>query len=185
MNIPKREGKSSPMCGQPQVSACWWCIPVSHYSMRLCPESSMNFIISWLCEAAISGYPPCFGHAHISQDVILLFAYFTKIPDSRLHDNNVLYILLYYVFHKIPDSMTIILYIPSFVDHFSLFGWFNSLFVSTKILDLPEKNRKRSQRSWAHGRITVTRNIWMKLPLAPTTGLVFLNRLDTGGCWNP
>ena len=94
MNIPKREGKSSPMCGQPQVSACWWCIPVSHYSMRLCPESSMNFIISWLCEAAISGYPPCFGHAHISQDVILLFAYFTKIPDSRLHDN-VLYIYYY------------------------------------------------------------------------------------------
>lgn len=105
-------------------------------------------------------------------------------PDSMIIMYYI-YILLYYVFHKIPDSMTIILYIPSFVDHCSLFGWFNSLFVSTKILDLPEKNRKRSQRSWAHGRITVTRNIWMKLPLAPTTGLVFLNRLDTGGCWNP
>ena len=51
MNIPKREGKFSPMCGQPQVSACWLCIPLSHYSMRVCPESSMGslkfeFIIS-------------------------------------------------------------------------------------------------------------------------------------------
>ena len=70
-------------------------------------------------------------------------------PDSMIIMYYI-YILLYYVFHKIPDSMTIILYIPSFVDHCSLFGWFNSLFVSTKILDLPEKNRKRSQRSWAH-----------------------------------
>ena len=48
-------------------------------------------------------------------------------------------IIMYYIYITIlrisqntwlPDNN--IIYIPSFVDHFSLFGWFNSLFVSKK-----------------------------------------------------
>ena len=43
------------------------------------------------------------------------------------------------------------MYIPSFVDHFSLFGWFNTLFVSG-FLDLPDKNRQVAAilGAWAH-----------------------------------
>lgn len=127
MNIPKREDKYSPMCGQPPSIRC----------LVMYPSIPLQY-------AGLSGktWVPSSLNSSFPDTVNWQFRSIPPVSDTPI----------YYVFRKIPDSMIIIyIYIPSFVDHFSLFGWFNTLFVSG-FLDLPDKNRQVAAilGAWAH-----------------------------------